>query len=99
MAALCAFRCPAGAAPLHRGRRLRRAGARALLILAVRFGADRVLPFGSGCVLGTGSSCSLRTGWGCVLRTASASISCSSALVGVEGFVISLLSLSTSRLP
>src|ERR1700758_3027595 len=39
----------------------------------------------------------LRTGWGCVLWTASASIACSSALVGVEGFVISPLFLFRLR--
>jgi hypothetical protein len=65
---------------------------RTLLILAGRFGAGllrgRGLRFGSGCVLPTGAGCSLRTGRGCVLRTASASISCSSALFGAEGFAI-----------
>ena len=82
---------------------------RTLLILAVRFGAgllrERGLRFGSGCVLRTGSGCvlrigagcSLRTGRGCVLRTASASISRSSALFGVEGFVISPLFLFRLR--
>jgi hypothetical protein len=40
---------------------------------------------------GFGAGCAFETGWGCVLRTASASISCSSALVGAEGFVILLL--------
>jgi hypothetical protein len=69
---------------LYRGRFLRRT----LLILAVRFGADRVL---RGCASGMGSGCGWGCGWGCVLRTASANISCSSALVGVEGFAISRL--------
>ena len=73
-----------------------RPGARTLLILAVCFGAGRILRgrvsrSGAGCALQTGSSCAFGTGWGCVLRTASASISCSSALVGAEGFVISPL--------
>jgi hypothetical protein len=45
------------------------------------------LRLGSGCTLRTGSDCVL-SGYGCVLRTASANISRSSALVGVEGFVI-----------
>jgi hypothetical protein len=78
--------------PDYRGCRLRPADARTLLILAVRFGSDRVLRgrllrLGPGCTSRTGSDCVL-TDCGCVLRTASASISCSSALVGVEGFVI-----------
>ena len=64
--------------PHYRGCRLRLADARTL-ILAVRSGAGCTSRTSSGCVL---------TGWGCVLRTASASISCSSALVGVEGSVI-----------
>jgi hypothetical protein len=46
--------------PLYRDRCLRRA----LLILAVRFGAVRVLRRGSGSALRTGSGCVLRTGWG-----------------------------------
>jgi hypothetical protein len=76
----------------YRGCRLRLAGARTLLILAARFGAGgflggRLLRSASGCTSRIGSGCVL-TGWGCVLRTASASISCSSALVGVEGSVI-----------
>ena len=78
--------------PHYRGCRFRLADARTPLILAVRFGAGpvlrgRLLRLGSGCTSRTGPGCVL-TGWGCVLRTASASISCSSALVGVEGFVI-----------
>jgi len=64
--------------PHYRGCRLRLADARTL-ILAVRSGAGCTSRTSSGCVL---------TGWGCVLRTASASISCSSALVGLDGFVI-----------
>jgi hypothetical protein len=39
----------------------------------------------------------LRAGWGCVFRTACASISCNSALVGVDGFVISPLFLFRLR--
>lgn len=71
---------------------MRAAGARRRLILAVRFGAGRVLRgrvlrLGSGCSSRIGSGCVL-TGCGCVLRTALASISCNSALVGVDGFVI-----------
>src|SRR5262249_17383976 len=67
----------------------------------VRFGAGRVLRsrllrFGSGCTSRTGSGC-VSTGWGCVLRTASANISYSSALVGVEGFAISSLFLFRFR--
>src|ERR1700736_346869 len=81
-----------GVAPHYRRRCLRLADARTLLILAVRFGAGRVLRgcvlrFDSGCASQTGSGCVLRTGGGCVLRTASASISSSSALV----FVLSLI--------
>jgi hypothetical protein len=82
----------------YRGCCLRLEDARTLLILAVLgFGAGRLmrgrlLRLGSGCTSRMGSGCVL-TGWGCVLRTASANISCSSALVGLEGFVISPLFL------
>ena len=78
--------------PHYRGCRLRLVDARTLLVLAVRFGAgrvlrDRLLSLGSGWTSRTGSVC-VFAGWGCVLRTASASIACSSALVGVVGFAI-----------
>src|SRR5262249_11045128 len=68
----------------------RLADARTRLILAVRLAAGRVVPCRA---LRFGSGSSLRTGWGCVFRTGWASISCSSALVGVEDFVISPLLL------
>ena len=78
--------------PHYRGCRLR-TDARTLLILAVRFGAGRVLRdpllrLGSGCT-SRGLGCVL-TGWGCVLRTASASISCRSALVGEDVVILPL---------
>ena len=77
--------------PHYRRCRLWLTDLRSLLILAVRFGAGRVLRgrlmrLGPGRTSRGGSGCEL-TGWGCVLRTASASIRSKSALVG-EGFVI-----------
>jgi len=62
---------------------------RTLLILTGRLGGGCLL---RRCALGLVSSCAL-TGWGRVLRTASASISCSLALLGAEDFVISQLFL------
>jgi hypothetical protein len=94
---------------LHYQRRcLRLADARTLLILAVRFGASRVLRgcilrFDSGCASRTGSGCVLRTGWSCVLRTASASLLLKDMIAWSQGLTPAqrqqLLALDPARLP